>query len=264
MSQKSQDEFNIKQSLFNKTAEAAIASQLESAQNLKVNLDSKISQLVQGKANSLEITGEKIVAVRDIQLERIDLSCDDFSIDLAQAILGKISFERPGNFQVKLIFTESDCDRLLNSEYVKILFQNLPLDLPQKSAFYLQQAKCYLQKDGKVSLTAMVVLNREQQVSKAKLKIEFQFQQAGSIILFSGGRCLGQEALHLDETVAIMSKIRDLLYLRHYANSDLSFELTSIDISTKQLILQGNAQIVRLPQSLSRSVESVASDLDRN
>lgn len=264
MSHQSQNEFSLEQSVFNKTAEAAISASLESVQNLEVNLDTKVSQLVKGEANSLKITAKKVVVVRDIHLERVDLICDNLSVDLARAILGKVSFQRPGNFQVKLVFTESDCDRLLNSKYVKILLQSLLLDLPQKSTFYLQEAKCYLQEDGKVSLTAVVVLNREQQVSKAKFKIEFQFQQAGSTILFSGGRYLGQQVLHLDETVAIMDKIRELLYLRHYSNPDLSFEVTAIEIETKQLILRGNAQIIKLPESISQSIEMVASDLDRH
>ena len=263
MSHESAD-LNLEQSLINKTAEAAIASQVESAQNIEVDLDSKVSQLIRGDAKSLKIKGEKIIAVRDIRLEQIDITCDDLSLNLTQAILGKIAFEQPGNFQIRLVFTSSDCDRLLNSEYVKLLLQNLPLDLAEKSSFHLHDAQCQLDDGGKVSVTATVVLNRGQHSSQARFKIALQFERDGTKIIFNGGQYLDEKGLNLDETVAIMSKIRDLLYLRHYSNSNLAFSITRIDVTSQELIVCGNAQIKRLPKSISRSIETVASDINHN
>ena len=264
MSHESEADFNLEHSLVSKTAEAAIASQIESAENIEVDLDSKVSQLVRGDANSLKIKGEKIIAVRDIQLEQVDITCDDLSLNLTQAILGKIAFEQPGDFQVKLVFTESDCDRLLNSEYVKILFQNLPLDLDRQSSFHLEEPQCQLLDGGKVCVTARVVLNQGQQCNTAKFKIAFKFERDGTAIIFDGGEYLDEQGMDLDETVAIMGKIRDLLYLRHYSNSDLSFDISRIEIQAQQLIVQGNVRIEKLPESISLAIETVASDIKHN
>lgn len=255
---------NLEQSLVNKTAEAAIASQVESAQSIEVDLDSKVSQLITGDAKSLKIKGEKIIAVRDIRLEQVDITCDDLSLNLTQAILGKIAFNKPGNFQIRLVFTPSDCDRLLNSEYVKILLQNLPLDLTEKSSFHLRDAQCQLHGDGEVSVTATVVVNRGQHSSEARFKIALQFEGDGTKIVFNGGQYLNEKGMNLDETVAIMSKIRDLLYLRHYSNCDLAFNITRIDVTSQELVVRGNALIKRLPESISQSIETVASDLSHN
>ena len=264
MSHKSKADFDLEHSLVSKTAEAAISSQIESAENIEVDLDSKVSQLVRGDANSLKIKGEKIIAVRDIQLERVDITCDDLSLNLTQAILGKIAFERPGDFQVKLVFTESDCDRLLNSEYIKILLQNLPLDLAGQSSFHLEEAQCQLLEGGKVSITAKVVLHRGQECNTAMFKIVLRFERDGTAIIFDGGQYLDDRGMDLDETVAIMSQIKDLLYLRHYANSDLSFDISRIEIKTQQLIVQGNVQIKKMPASISQAIEKVASDIKHN
>ena len=261
MSHESEADFNLEHSLVSKTAEAAIASQIESAENIEVDLDSKVSQLVRGDANSLKIKGEKIIAVRDIQLEQVDITCDDLSLNLTQAILGKIAFEQPGDFQIELVFTELDCNRLLNSEYVRILFQNLPLDLAGQSSFHLESAQCQLLEGGKVSVTAKVVLQRGQQCNTARFKIAFKFKQDGTAIIFDGGQYLDERGMDLDETVAIMGKIKDLLYLRHYSNSDLSFNISHIEIKTQQLTVQGNVQIKKLPESISQAIKTVASDI---
>lgn len=263
MSNESQANFDLKQQLINKAAETAIASQIESADNIDVNVDSSLSQLVKGETTSLKIAGEKVIAAKDIHLEKIDITSQDLSLNLTQAILGKITFEQPGNFQFKLVFTKSDCDRLLNSEYVRTLLQNLSLTIAQQSgSFHLQESECNLEQDGKLSLITTIVLNREQQIKTVKFKIALQFYQAGFGIKFMGSRYIGDQTFDLDEIIAIMNKIRDLLYLRHFANDDLVLDLTNIQIEDQQLILKGNTQIKRLPDSISQSIQSVTSKLN--
>ena len=263
MANESEADFDLKKITVDKAAEAAVSSQLETVDNLDVNLNSNASQLVQGKTNSLKITGEKIIVVQDIQLEKVDIVCDDLSLDLTQAILGKISFEQPGDFQVKIIFTESDCDRLLNSKYVRVLLQKLPLEIVQQSAnFYLEQAKCSLSESGEVTLNATVILRREEQSKTAKFKISLQLYQDGLGIKFIGGQYLANQTLDLDETVAMMNKVRDLLYLRHFDNADLSLDITKIKVKERQLIVEGKAQVKRIPDSISQSIESVASEVN--
>ena len=264
MNTKSEENSDLKKTALDKVAEVAIANQVQSAKNIDVEIDSGVSQIVQGKVNSLKIKGEKVIAIKDIQLEQIDITCDDFSVDLTRAIMGKISFDRPGHFNVKIIFTESDCDRLLNSEYVRILLQNLSLETTQQSAFYIKETNCNLKENGKLSLVATIVLNRGQQVQTARFEIAFQFYQHGAAIKFDGGKYVGEQTLDLDETVAMMSKISDLLYLRHFSNADLSLNITGIDVEAQQLIITGNTQIKRLPDSIVGSIESVASEINHN
>lgn len=268
MNNKSNDNFDFQKTVVNKAAEAAIASQIESAKNVEVEVDSETLQIIQGEVNSLKITGEKIIAVQDIQLEQIDITSDNLSLDITQALLGKISFEQPGNFKVKIIFTESDCDRLLNSEYVRILLQNLSLEITPPSAnFYIKQAKCHLKDDGHLFLVTTIVFNREQQIKIARFEIALQVCQDGTIIKiikFNGGRYLDNQTLDLDETIAMMSKVSALLYLRHFTNDDLSFNITSVEVKAQKLVLQGNAQVKRLPNSIAQSLESVASKINHN
>ena len=261
------DNFNLEQMAIDKATEAAIASKIKSAKKIDVNVDSKVSQMVRGEVNSLQVAGEKIIAFQDIQLEKIDITCDNLSVDLSQAILGKISLNQPGNFKVKIILTESDCDRLLNSEYVRVLLQNLILEVgPESANFYIREAECRFDDEGKIFLIASIVLNRQQQVKTARFEIGFKLYQHGAAIKFDGGKYIGDSTLDLDETVAMMSKICDLLYLRHYSDANLALDITGIEVEaeTKQLILRGNAQIKKLSDSITESVKSVASKINHN
>jgi hypothetical protein len=64
MSNESKPSFDLKQQLINKAAETAIASQVESADNLDVNLDSNLGQLLQGETTSLKIVGKKLLLLK--------------------------------------------------------------------------------------------------------------------------------------------------------------------------------------------------------
>jgi|GEM_PF-5614656 len=262
MSHEPVENVDLPQHLVNKVAEAAISSQLQSSRKIDVKLDSEVSQAFQGKADSLKIEGEKIIAGKDIHFEAIDIACEDLSLNLTQALLGKIAFDRPGNFQLKLVFTESDCDRLLNSQYVRTLLQNLSLQIDRHPAnFYLQQGKCHLEQDN-LSLAGLIILNRDRQIKSAPFEIAFRLYQSGSEIGFGGGKYLENKTLDLNETVAIMNKVQDLLYLRHFENNNLAFAVTEIQIKNRQLVIQANTQIKQLPNSISESIESVSSEIN--
>ncbi|MEL6495596.1 MAG: hypothetical protein AAFQ41_10815 [Cyanobacteria bacterium J06623_7] len=65
MNAESEADQNIPQTIIDRVAETAIASQLKSAQKIDVQLDSNASQLLQVQARSVEIAGAKIIVVKD-------------------------------------------------------------------------------------------------------------------------------------------------------------------------------------------------------
>lgn len=267
MNTKSEDNFDLKQTVVNKAAEAAVTSQVKSVENIEVNLDTKVSQMLQGKANSLEIAATKIVVVEDVRLEQLDITSDDLSVDFTQIILGNIALKQPGDFKVKIIFTKSDCDRLLNSEYVRVLLQNLPLEIDRRSAnFYIRQAECTFSDGGKLILAASIVLNRGGEIKTARFEIGVKFYCSGASIKFNGGKYIGETTLDLDETVAMMSKICDLLYLRRYSDGNLSLNITNIEVEpeSQQLIVEADARVKKIPDSIMESMESVANQVNHD
>ena len=266
MNAKSEDN-DLKQTVVNKAAEAAVTSQIESVENIEVNINSEVSQMIQGKADSLELAAKNIVVVENIELEQLNISSDNLSLDLSQAILGKIALKQPGNFKVKIVLNQSDCDRLLNSKYVRVLLQNLVLEIGQQTAnFYIEDAECRFDDEGKIFLIASIVLNRGEKIKTARFEIGIKFYRRGASIKFNGGKYIGETTLDLDETVAMMSKICDLLYLRHYSDANLSLDITDLDVEpeSKQLVVQANASVKRIPDSITEPMESVASQINHN
>ena len=264
MNSKSED-FDPGKTVVNKVAETTIASQLDSSQNIDVAIDSQVSQLAQGKLESLEIAGEKIIAFEAISLEKLSVSSGNIAVDLTQAIFGNLVLEQPGDFSVKIVFTPADCDRLLNSAHVRVLLESLSLKINNSAVnFYLQEANCTFNSQGGIYLTAQLKLNYPRSTKVAKFEIEFDLYDSGKAIAFKGGKYLESSGLDLDETVAVMNKISDLLYLRHFTTPDLTANITDVAIESQQLVLSFDLQLQQLPDSLDRSIKSVASEIDRH
>ena len=114
----------------------------------------------------------------------------------------------------------------------------------------------------KLSLSGKLILQRGQQTKVAPFEIAFELEQAGLEIGFCGGRYLENRTFNLAETVAIMNKVRDLLYLRHFENDDLAFDVTQIEIKNRQLIVRANTEIKQIPDSVSQSIKSVSSGVN--
>lgn len=261
MNGESAENFNLGKKIVDKVTETAIASQVKSAQDIKVEIDSQPSQLATGKVESVAISCDKVVAFGDLSLEQIDIASEAFSVDLLAVILGDISLVQPGNFQVEIVFTEADCDRLLNSGYVKTLLQNLTLEIPQQPiSFYLKQAHCQLKAQGIVDLEAELVL-KSVKTSQTRFQIQLQFAQNGTQMKFLAGKYLDDPQVDLQQTVAILNKVKDLIYRRTLDTKDLSADILSIAVSPGQLIVGLNAQVKRLPNSLDESIKSVAADI---
>ena len=198
----------------------------------------------------------------ELTIAQLDLDLDNLDIQLLPTILGQIKLNKPEDIQAKIIFNETDCDRLLNSQYVKTLLQKLSISVDENSYIWsLHHAQCYLGNDGELKLRSGIKLSSNLETQTVDLEIEIRLCQQGREIMFKGGKYLHGNFLSLAINVALMTRIKDLLYLRHFANSDFAFDLEKIEIEDKHLILWSNIRVARIPDSLKASIESVASEI---
>ncbi|MGV2827622.1 hypothetical protein [Myxosarcina sp. GI1(2024)] len=80
--------------------------------------------------------------------------------------------------------------------------------------------------------------------------------------MFEKGKYQKHRALSLEATIAIISKIQDLLYFRQFTSSDFSFEIEAIRIEAKQLILWVKATIYQLPRSIESPLKTTAIEIN--
>jgi hypothetical protein len=263
MSDRPSDKTNLAKNALNKAAEIYVSSQIDSVEDLEVDIDSQPEQLLQGKVDSISLKGREITW-HELKLEQLDLNLDNLEIELLPTIVGQVKLKKPGNIQAKIIVSETDCDRLLNSEYVTTLLQKLSIVVNKQSYIWsLKNAKCYLGNDGELKLRSEIELSSDLETKTVDLEIEIKLCQQGREIIFKRAKYLHEKFLSLAMNVEIMTRIKDLLYLRHFNNSSFGIEIEQIEIVNKHLILWSKIQVYQIPDSLKAFIESVASEIER-
>ncbi|MGF1542640.1 MAG: DUF2993 domain-containing protein [Pleurocapsa sp.] len=126
------DQANLAENALNKAAEICVSSQIDSVEDLEIDLNSQPERLLQGKVDSISIKGREITW-HELTIAQLDLDLDNLEIQLLPTILGQVKLTNPGDIQAKIIISETDSARLLNSKYVKTLLQKLSIYVEEKT-----------------------------------------------------------------------------------------------------------------------------------
>jgi hypothetical protein len=120
------DQHRIEETAIAELIKRTLSSQLDNVKKLAVDVQTNLIKLIQGQADSIEISGHGI-ATEDIQIKEIQVETDEVSIDPLSVLLGKIRPNEPADSNVRMVLTESNLNYTLNSD---LIVQNLkPLHL---------------------------------------------------------------------------------------------------------------------------------------
>lgn len=237
------DEQNLGEQALGKVAEIAITSQLDETQNVNVDISTNPIELMQGKVESVSISGEGMVMKQDLRVEALGVNIDSVSIDPLKAVVGKIELTQPANAQVQVLLMEEDINRALNSEYLRDKMHDLAVDVEgSRIAFDIQHAKVRLQRPSEMDLDVTILLKPENEVKQfsatAKPFLEDNGQRIALEILSAEGK-----GLTLEFVTALMEKLIELLDLRKFDLNGASIQLKDFDIQVGKVLVRGASTV---------------------
>src|SRR5512141_25193 len=108
---------DIGEQALDKVAEVAITSQLDEVEQVNIDIRTDPIKLVQGKVDSVAITGEGMVMKQDLRVDSVEVNTGAVAIDPLKAVMGQIELTQPANAKAQLTLTEQDINRALASGY---------------------------------------------------------------------------------------------------------------------------------------------------
>jgi hypothetical protein len=233
------DEQNLGEQALGKIAEIAITSQLDETKDVNVDISTDPVKLIQGKVDTVSITGEGMVMKQDLRVEALGMRIDSVSIDPVKAIVGEIELTQPANAQVQVLLTEEDINRALNSEYLRNKMQNLTIEAQdQPVLFDIQQVRLRLPRASEMDLDVSLVLRPENEIK--------QFSATARPFLADDGQRIALEILNaegqgltLEFVTLLMEKIIELLDLRNFELNGSSVWLKDFDIQAGKVLIRG-------------------------
>ncbi|MDX2229574.1 MAG: DUF2993 domain-containing protein [Leptolyngbyaceae cyanobacterium bins.349] len=232
-----------------KIAEVGINSQLDEVEELSVDIRTDPIKVIQGEVDSVTIEGKGMVIQQDLRMEKLEISTDTVAIDPLSVVFGNIELTQPANAEARIVLTQSDLNRALDSDFLRSKLKLIKLEYQGKPMTVdLQRVELELPGDGKILINAdfLVLEEAEQKHVQAtcRPKLNQVDQRIELEILSAEGQGLTPEL-----SGAIFDQVTSLLDLKNFELPGMSLHLKELDVQVGQIVMCANTQIEQIPSA---------------
>ncbi|MDX2215247.1 MAG: DUF2993 domain-containing protein [Oculatellaceae cyanobacterium bins.114] len=227
-----------------KVAEIGIKNQLDSAEDINVEIKTDPLKLVQGEVESVLIEGKGLVMQQDLRMEEMNLQADAIAINPLSAVFGTIELTRPTQATATVVLTENDINRAFNSDYIRGKLQQLPVTINGKpTQVDTQYIEFKLPGEQKIALTAGIVLKDTGEAHKVAFTAVPRVSSDHQTVLLENIEYSEGKDLSPELTEAMLAQAQDLLDLQNFELQGTKLRLSQLQAEQGRLTLSGDAQI---------------------
>lgn len=244
------DKPDIGEQALSKAVEVGLSTQLDEVENLEVDIRTDPGKLIQGELDSVEIEGKGLVMQKDLRAEELEVKTRSIAINPLSIPFGNIELTRPTDAEAHVVLTEQDIERAFNSEYIHDKLQNLKVNVEgQPVTISTRQVQFQLPGDGKIALTAEILLNETQETKQVCFTTVPRMSADGERITLDDVQYAESKELSPELTAALLARANELLNLRNFELEGMSLRLKGLDVQKGKLTLQATAHVEQFPNS---------------
>lgn len=232
-----------------KVVEIGIASQLDQVGDIEVDIRTDPGKLVQGKLDSVSISGKGLVIKQDLRIETLEVNTDSIAINPLSAVFGNIELIHSTDAEAEIVLAEADINRAFNSDYIQDKLHGLKINMEGHPVIVdVQQVTITLPGENKFAIAADFLLKEQGEVKKLSATAIPQVQENGHQISLEILAAEGQ-GLTLELVLAIFKQLIALLDLRNFDIPGMSFQLRQLDAQEGKLVIHAVTQIEQIPSA---------------
>jgi LmeA-like phospholipid-binding len=232
-----------------KVAEAGIASQLDEVEDIDVDIRTNPGKLVQGKVDSVTISGKGLVMKQDLRMETLEVNIDKVEINPLSAVFGNIELTRPSEAEAQIVLTEADINRAFSSDFIRQKLHGVTLNLDGDQVVVdVQHAAIDLPGDNTFVVNADFSIKGQSEVKKLSATAIPKIQENGNRISLEVIRSEAQ-GLTAEVQASILMQLTELLDLRNFNIPGILLQLSQLDAQAGKLLIHAKTQIEQLPSS---------------
>lgn len=231
-------------------AQVGLSSQLETAEKIDVDVRTDLLKVVQGQADSIDVSGQGLVLQENIRVQEMELHLDNVAIDPFSALLGQIELTHPVNAIAKFILTQEDLNRTLSSDYVKNQMQKLELDVNgQIVTMAMQQLELLLPSEGKIEVNGSALLVEMGTTRLLGFNAVIRPRTRHQPILVESFKCKDGQNISLELAVALLGKMKQLTQLPFIELEKMALRIKELEVNPGKLTLYTEAHVREIPQT---------------
>jgi LmeA-like phospholipid-binding len=241
------DRSDLADRALSKVAEIGITSKLDAVENIDVDIRTDPVKLIQGKVDSVVISGQGLVMKQDLRMENITVSIDRVSINPLSAILGNIEFTHPSDAEAIMVLTQADLNRAFSSDYMQAKLHGLKIEMDgQPVTIDVHHATIDLPGDNKLVIAGDFTIQGETELKKICATAIPEIEEDGNRIALEIVAAEGQ-GLKLRLVMAIFEHLIALLDMRNFNIPGMSFQLHKLEVQSGKLVIHAKAQVAQIP-----------------
>lgn len=244
-----QDEPRLEEQAISKVAEMLLSTQIDTAEKLDVDVQTDLGKLVQGQTGSISISGEKLVTQQDLQIKEIDLKIDQVDVNLFSALLGKIELNQPIDSAGKIVVTEVDINRNLNSDYLRNRPIGLEVMVEGQPVLLTFQAPMEIQLPGnnKVIFSSGIQISEEGKNRSVQFKGTIYPRTDKHSVLMENFSLGEGQALPLELMTALMERLKELIEAPYINLGDMAIQIQNMEVHRGSIDLFVKVKMNQLP-----------------
>lgn len=244
------DEPRLDEQALSLAAEMTLSSQLDAAEKIDVDVRTDLLKAVQGHVDSVTIEGQGLVMQKDIRVQEMELHTDSLDINPLSALFGQIELNHSVDATVRLVLTEPDINRALNSKYVQSKMQNFDLNVEgQPVSMEMRHMELLLPGGGKMVFKGDTLLHEVGKTRPISFTAIFRPRTLSQPVMLEGFQCTQGDGLSLEETVALMQKLKEVVNQPYFEIEGMALRVKDMEVQKGSLTLQTEAHVTKIPSS---------------
>jgi hypothetical protein len=240
------DKPNLGNQALSKVVQIGINTQLDEAEVIDIDIRTDPGKFMQGKLDSVTISGKGLVMKQDLRMETIEVSIGKVGINPLRAVFGNIELIHPTDAEALIVLTEADINRAFRSDYIQSKLRGLKMMMNgQEVIVNVQQATVNLPGDNKFIINVNFSLSEQTEVKKLSATALPKIQEDGYRISLEILAIEGQ-GLNLDLVSVIVEQLTALLDMRNFNIPGLILQLYKLEASQGKLLIHSHAQIAQI------------------
>ena len=229
--------------------ELGLSTQIETAEDLNVEVHTDLLKVAQGEADSVAIDGKGVVLQPDVRVEQMELTTDHLAINPLSVLLGQIKLKEPLNAQARMVLTNEDLNRALNSDFVQSKLAAIELEVEGVTIPIEMQPPLAidLSTPGKMSFSGTMLAHYPDGTRPTSFTALVCPRQDDRLPLLESFVCQPDQGVTIPFTIALMLKAQELLKSPYLALEGMILHIKELAIVDENLILSGEALLAEIP-----------------
>lgn len=244
------DQPRMEEQVLSQAVEMGLSSQMHKVEKIAVDVRTDLLKMILGKADSISITGSGLTMQKDIRVQEMQMHADQVVIDPLSAILGQVKLDQPIDTIVRIILTEEDINRALNSDYIKAKLIPIELCVDSQIVPVELQLPLSLRLPGneKVEFSGTMLLHETEKTRQVGFTAALLPRTHEYPIRLQEFRCAPEAGgVSLELVLAIMHKLTEIVNLPYFDLEGMALRIKELSVQEGSLILIAEAHIYQLP-----------------